>query len=147
MRLAFVYILFFLITLSGCDVGPKSGRGFTLPDGDIDRGRAAFVQFECNACHAIENVEQLTSVQTENNISVKLGGKVVSIQTYGQLATSIVNPSHRLKGRYSGNLVSTADGKSLMRNYNDVMTVTELIDLVAFLQSNYEIKPYERARD
>ena len=58
--------------------------------------------------------------------------------------TSIVNPSHRLAGRYSDGPVSTPDGKSLMRNYNDVMTVNQLIDLVAFLQANYELQPYQR---
>ena len=144
MKPVFVSIVVFVIMLSGCDWGPKSGRGFVLPDGDIDRGQAVFVELECNACHSVGNVEQLTAVQTENSISVKLGGKVVSIQTYGQLVTSIVNPSHRLKGRYSGRPVSTADGESLMRDYNDVMTVNQLIHLVAFLQSNYELKPYER---
>ena len=30
-----------------------------------------------------------------------------------------------------------------MTNYNDVMTVTQLADLVAFLQSHYELKDYE----
>jgi hypothetical protein len=31
------------------------------------------------------------------------------------------------------------DGKSLMLVYNDRMTVQQLIDLVAFLQSKYEV--------
>ena len=30
-----------------------------------------------------------------------------------------------------------------MANYNDVMTIGELIDVVAFLQSRYKLKPYE----
>jgi hypothetical protein len=29
-----------------------------------------------------------------------------------------------------------------MRNYNDVMTVQELVDLVTFLQAEYELEPY-----
>jgi hypothetical protein len=33
----------------------------------------------------------------------------------------------------------TETGESTMRNYNDVMSVQELIDLVEFLQSKYEI--------
>lgn len=133
MKRVTIFSVLFVIILSGCDDGPKSGRGFTLPDGDMDRGRAVFVELGCNACHSVGNVKQLTTDLAENSISVKLGGKVTLIKTYGQLVTSIVNPSHRLAGRYSDGPVSTPDGKSLMRDYNDVMIVNQLIDLVAFL--------------
>ena len=30
-----------------------------------------------------------------------------------------------------------------MTVYNDVMTVSQLIDIVTFLQSHYELRPYE----
>jgi hypothetical protein len=30
-----------------------------------------------------------------------------------------------------------------MTVYNDVMTVSQLIDIVAFLQAHYELRPYE----
>jgi hypothetical protein len=33
-----------------------------------------------------------------------------------------------------------------MKVFNDVMTVTELIDLVSFLQPNYSLKPYQQNR-
>ena len=146
MKPLFAYLVLSLFMLSACDGGLKSGRGFTLPDGEADRGRAMFVELECNACHAIGDVEQLATGSEEDRISVKLGGKVGSIQTYGQLVTSIINPSHRLVLRYPANQVSTENRESLMRVYNDVMTVSQLIDLVAFLQSNYELRPYERTR-
>ena len=147
MKPVFVYGVMFLIMLSGCDRSPKSGHGFRLPDGDINRGQVVFVEFECNRCHSVGAIEQLTSASPESSVSVKLGGKVTAIQTYGQLVTSIVNPSHRLVGRYPKEQVSTADGESLMRNYNDEMTVNQLINLVAFLQSNYELRPYQGPRD
>ena len=44
--------------------------------------------------------------------------------------------------RVSG--ISRIDGVSRMRNYNDVMTVDELINLVAFLQAQYELTDYDR---
>jgi len=56
--------------------------------------------------------------------------------SYGQLATSIVNPSHRLSRRYRTDEVSQ-EGESLMTSYNDVLTVTQLTDLIAFLQAHY----------
>ena len=37
-----------------------------------------------------------------------------------------------------------ATGEFLMRVYNDVMTIIQLIDVVTFLQSYYTLGPYER---
>jgi hypothetical protein len=69
--------------------------------------------------------------------AIAIGGKVLSIDSYGELVTSIINPSHKLATRYAKELVAV-DGESRMKNYNDVMTVTQLIDVVSFLQSQYE---------
>ena len=52
------------------------------------------------------------------------------------------NPSHKIAPGYEPARVQI-DGSSKMANYNDVMTVTELIDLVAFLQSKYTLREYE----
>jgi hypothetical protein len=56
--------------------------------------------------------------------------------SYGQLVTAIVNPSHRLPIGHRRTGVSE-DGESRMTAYNDVLTVTQLTDLVAFLQLHY----------
>ena len=71
-----------------------------------------------------------------------LGGKVARIKTYGELVTSIINPSHRLAKAYPSDEIQI-EGRSRMLNYNDAMTVSELIDLVAFLQPRYEIREYD----
>ena len=63
------------------------------------------------------------------------------IKTYGDLVTAIVNPSHNLAKGYTPSLVAQ-DGKSRMTVYNDVMTVSQLIDIVAFLQAHYELQPH-----
>ena len=48
------------------------------------------------------------------------------MQTYADLVTSIINPSHRIAKGYSKSEVM--DGKqSKMYNYNDVMRVSELV--------------------
>ena len=129
-----------LVFLPGCG-GPKSGKGFTLPDGDVDRGQAAFVKLQCHECHSVSSVE-LPTPEGARDPLIQLGGEVARISTYGQLVTSIINPSHKLAKGYAKEDVAT-DGESQMRNYNDVMNVTDLIDLVAFLQSRYKLKPYE----
>ncbi len=75
-------------------------------------------------------------------MNVRLGGEVSRIGTYGELVTSIINPSHRLAKGHATEDISD-EGKSLMTNYNDVLTVQQLIDLTAFLQSRYVLRKYE----
>ena len=64
-------------------------------------------------------------------------------KTYAQLVTSVINPSHKLAPRSKSidEKISNDDGSSKMRVFNDVMTVQELIDLVAFLQPKYQENP------
>jgi len=124
--------------LAGC--GKESGLGFKLPDGDADRGRQAFTALRCNACHTIEGLD--LPYQGTGAANVALGGKTIRVKTYGELVTAIINPSHRLAPGYPTDQVAI-NGASLMSlaYLNDVMTVQQLIDLVAFLQSRYEIVP------
>jgi hypothetical protein len=120
--------------------GPKSGLGFRLPDGDAARGKQAFVDLRCNACHNVEGSDLPFS--GTGAASVTLGGRTVRVKTYGDLVTSIINPSHRITPRYPPEQVSL-NGQSLMTlpYLNDVMTVQQLIDLVAFLQGSYQVIP------
>lgn len=135
----------FSLLLQGCDPGPKSSQGFSLPEGDAALGKAVYVELKCHACHQINGVEQLRPEGEDPKISVKLGGKVTKIKTYGELVTSVINPSHRIaKGYQRQGVVS--DEPSKMRIYNDVMSVTQLINLVAFLQSEYELVVYDPTR-
>lgn len=126
----------------GCG-GPKSGRGFTLPSGDSSVGKQVFVDMKCAACHSVTGVERPERIEGEPpEVTVPIGGQVSRIKTYGELVTSIINPSHRLASGHPPDKVAQ-DGKSTMKNYNEVLTVQQLIDLVAFLQSKYELIPYE----
>ncbi len=131
------------ICLAGCDTGPKGSVGFSLPDGDVERGKAAFIEFKCNACHVSKEVAQLGD-GASSGVSVVLGGETTHIKSYGELVTSIINPSHRVARRDSTDMASEG-GESKMVSFNDVMTVTQLIDLVAFVQSNYKLSPYKHS--
>ena len=126
-----------LMALTACDTGPKSATGFRLPDGDAEVGKQLFVQLECNSCHTIHDLEIPAAAQP-GPVSVSLGGPVARVRTYGHLVSSVINPSHRIAPRYSEEGV-TEDGESLMRVYNETMTVQQLIDLVAFLQVQYKV--------
>lgn len=101
----------------------------------------AFVTLQCHACHTVSGVE-LPEIEAELEQRVHLGGEVDHISTYGELVRSIINPSHKLAERYHSSDVAT-DGESRMANYNEAMTVQELIDLTAFLQSHYRIRPFD----
>ncbi len=130
-----------VVITGGCNMGPKSGFGFTLPDGDAERGKETFVAMGCHHCHTVQGVD-LPPIDGEREANVGLGGEVVRIKTYGELVTSIVNPSHRLAKGYASADIAV-DGASKMVNYNDQMTVSQLIDLVAFLQSHYQLAEFE----
>jgi len=60
--------------------------------------------------------------------------------TDGRFVTSIINPSHKLAPGYPKERI-VSGGISRMADYNDVMTVRQLVDLVAFLHSRYEFVP------
>ena len=131
------------MALVACDSGPAGSMGFTLPDGNVEQGKANYVEFGCNSCHVNSEVPQMDTGDTAA-ISVTLGGETTRIKTYGELVTSVINPSHRVARRKSGDMADEG-GKSKMITYNDVMTVTELIDLVAFVQSQYTLSPYSNS--
>ena len=127
---------------AGCG-GPKSGRGFTLPDGDVARGQAAFVALKCYTCHTVSGVELPPAEAGEKKI-VALGGTTRQIQTYGQLVTSIIHPSHKVAKAYAEDQKGpSGEIKSRMVNNNDAMTVSQLIDIVKFLQSHYELEEFD----
>ena len=68
-----------------------------------------------------------------------LGGSVSHVKTCGELVTSIINPSHIIARTWPRQAVET-NGKSAMRAYNDVMTVEQLVNLVTFLETEYELR-------
>ena len=124
-----------LAGIAGCDA--TSGIGLQLPDGDAVAGQTAFEGLRCNACHEMAG-RNMAFVGA--GTPVPLGGPTTRVRTYGELVTSIVNPSHRLAPSYA-EIQGAAGGASPMASaaLNEVMTVQQLIDLVAFLQSAYEI--------
>lgn len=124
------------LTLSGgCS---DSASGFALPPGDPERGKEVFVELRCNACHGISGQVERSKTDYHESIYVELGGNVTRVKTYGDLVTSIINPSHRFaRGRDPRNV--DEQGESNMRRYNEEMTVEQLIDLTAFLSSQYSV--------
>ena len=130
--------IFAALTMASCE--KTESIGFSLPKGDINSGKAAFVKFQCAACHTLGGPEDLRQ-GIDTVMTLPLGGETSRIHSYGELVTSVINPSHVLSKSFPSAEVSV-DGNSKMRSYNDVMTVRELVDLVTFLQSQYVLYPY-----
>lgn len=130
-------ILVGVLILAGCQRGPTSAAGIRLPDGDQAAGRAAFAELQCYDCHTVTN-ETFPARNNPDGLNVVLGGESTYVTTYGELVTSIINPSHKLASGYNPEKIAT-NGASKMRNYNNVMTVQQLTDLVVFLQPHYKV--------
>ncbi len=125
-----------LICLTACDRDERRQGDIYLPAGDPAKGEMHFVSLGCIGCHSVIGAELPEPVKA-GPVRVLLGSRTGRSMSYGQLVTAIVNPSHRLSPRYRKEEVSR-DGESLMAYYNDVLTVTQLTDLVAFLQAHYQ---------
>ena len=132
-----ILLLFAVLALNACDADRMSEKGFSLPAGNVLSGKEAFVYMHCHECHTIVGEDLPALVQPEPPF-VTLGGKVTRVKTYGELVTSIINPSHKLARGYPLDEITT-EGQSKMPNYNGYMTVQELIDIVAFLQPHYDV--------
>lgn len=122
-----------------CAPPEKSASGFRLPDGDVERGKEAFLELKCNACHQVRGVD-LPAPVADPPVPVALGGIVDYRPTDGRFVTSIINPSHKIARGFPEELVKSGD-ESRMADYSDVMTVRQLVDLVAFLHTLYEYSP------
>ena len=108
--------------------GVPPGWRFRLPQGDPARGRQVFLAVGCHACHAVRG-------EAFSQGSRELGPELTGMgahhpDTY--LLESILNPNAVI---VEGPGYTTPDGRSLMPEYRDLLTVGQLIDLVAFLKS------------
>ena len=137
MRRRAVLAIWSLMTLvSGCTYYPTFG--FPIDEGDIDAGRQAFIDFECHTCHTVVGI-RLPALTGNPPPLLELGGETSQVKAYSELVTSIINPGHRISERYDerrGRLTFSGDSPMSMQHI-DTMTIRELIDVVAFLDSRY----------
>ncbi len=136
-----IALLALIALLQGCAPDAlHSAAEFRLPTGDAEAGRRDFVELRCYVCHEVPGID--AKFEGTPAAHVELGGKVTRVKSYAELVTSIINPTHKIpadrpdKGAAPG-------GESMMAlaGLNDVMTVTQLVDLVAFLQPQYKVEP------
>jgi sulfur-oxidizing protein SoxX len=135
-----------LVLLTACS-REQPVKGFVLPEGNVDNGKEVFIAFNCYRCHNVAGVE-LPERNFEPPFVVELGGEVLRVKDYGELLTAIVDPDHVISPKYKASLkqIGKNPDQSPMPYFGDMMTVTELTDLVEFLHAQYSRKPYELYR-
>src|SRR5882672_9084674 len=111
--------------------GVPRGWKFTLPAGAAAKGRQVFADLECYKCHAIQGEKLPQPGGDAKNVGPELtsmGGH----HPAEYFAESILSPNAVI---LEGPGYIGPDGKSIMPSFADSLSVTQLVDLVAFLKS------------
>jgi hypothetical protein len=95
--------LFVVGVAAACNQPPRDAVSqtvaVTLPVGDAQAGRTAFVELKCTACHAVPSESDFPAPVSANQgppVDARVGVRDVSY-----LATAIVSPSHQLSSGLS----------------------------------------------
>ncbi|MGD8340769.1 MAG: cytochrome c [Gammaproteobacteria bacterium] len=142
-RIRMVATLALAAVATGCAYQPRFG--FPIEQGSIEAGRQAFIDHGCHACHTVAGV-RLPDPPGGATPLLELGGETSNVKAYSELLTSIINPNHRISERYSEQIGDRALAPltSPMPAHIDTMTVRQVIDIVAFLDSRYVlVQDYE----
>ena len=111
--------------------GVPKGWKFLVPPGDLARGREAFVAMECFACHVVGGEDFPKTSKRAQEPGPELTG-MGEHHPAEYFAESILNPNRVI---VEGPGYTGTDGLSKMPDYGDVMTVRQLVDVVAYLSS------------
>ena len=136
-RVAMVTALSLAILGTGCAYYPTFG--FPVEEGSIEAGRQAFIDHRCSQCHSVAGV-RLPELAGASSPLFELGGETSYVKAYSELVTSIINPDHRISERYREQIRQPAmrpQVSQMPMAHIETMTVRQLIDLVAFLDSRY----------
>jgi len=110
--------------------GVPRGWKFALPAGDPVKGRQLFADLECYKCHAIQGERFPPGGGDARNVGPDLTG-MGGMHPAEYFAESILSPNAVI---LDGPGYSSPDGTSIMPSYADSLSVTQLVDLVAFLK-------------
>ena len=141
-RIAWLVLACGVLGLVGaCDRPAKSGKGFVFPEGDVARGKTAFVELKCYSCHRVDGAGEIPAPLVDPTLVIRLGGGVTHMRTYGDLVTSIIHPTYGISDQVTGPRRWEVK-QSPMPVVNNTMTVQQLLDIVTFLQPHYrELMP------
>ena len=119
-----------------CSTARDPAKGFRLAgSGDVHRGELAFLEFGCNGCHQVAGAN-MTVPKAQ---AVKLGGSVIHEPSDGYLVTAIINPAYHA-AHYPA-IGGAQAGNPQMPDFASRMTLQQLTDIVAYLQTRYALLP------
>jgi mono/diheme cytochrome c family protein len=112
---------------------PPPASELVLPPGDVERGRQAFLELECDACHEVRD-GGFPKPTIYPPMPFVLGDRWETPPSEAWLVTSLVNPSHEI---LPGHVVLFHGTGTVyrMKDYSRTMIVEQMTDLVAFLRS------------
>jgi hypothetical protein len=135
--------------MSACAPEPAGDRALgtsgstatvTFPAGNPAAGRQAFVDLKCSTCHAVPS-EASFPAPISANPGPPMDRRVGRYDA-SYLITSMTSPSHAFSTATGAEVRALLEGRapqsgqlSPMGDFSGVMTVRQLIDLQAFLQS------------
>jgi hypothetical protein len=111
--------------------GVPTGWRFSWPDGDAGKGREVFARLECYQCHEVKG-ESFPPVQPD---PAKRGPALTGMGGHHPaeyFAESILSPNAVI---VTGPGHTGPDGRSIMPDFRDSLTLAEAIDLVAYIRS------------
>lgn len=106
---------------------------FSWPAGNVAVGREVFIKLECYTCHEVKG-ERFPKPDpgSDPGTSGPELSSMAPLHPAEYFAEAIINPNVVVE---EGKGYRAADGKSKMPSYNDLVTVQEIVDLVAYLKS------------
>jgi len=110
--------------------GVPRGWKFTLPAGNASAGREVFGRLECSKCHEVRP-DYPRGERAAGDVGPDLTG-MGGHHPAEYFAQSIIDPNAVI---LAGPGFVGPDGRSIMPDYRDSVTFTELVDLVAYLKS------------
>lgn len=117
---------------------PKGWR-FALPPGDHHAGRQVFADFECFKCHDVLGEDFPAPKAEQGDVGPALSG-MGAVHPAEYFAETIIDPNASVAWRIKHHKSEKKgylgpDGTSKMPDYNDTMTIQQLIDVVAYMKS------------
>lgn len=135
-----LHICMISVVITACANDPNRQQDFDFPieRGNIEEGRQTFIDLGCHQCHTVANTE-LPDFPTFPLLRLELGGPTDPYMSNARLMTSLINPNHHVSEKLWDllRLDGSVPLESPMPNF-DFITVSQLVDLVVFLDSKYE---------
>ena len=123
--------------------GMTSDWKFTLPQGDPAEGRKLFVEVECFKCHEVKGEKFPGVAEGEKGVGPELS-QMAGMHPLEFFAESIVNPNAVIDPKAKELGYIGEDGKSKMPDYSDTLTVKQVADLAAYIDSLKRRKSHEQ---